>query len=150
MKLVTYEINKQHRLGVVEGETVVDVELALMRLAKGRVADTKLRRAVEALHKAGGVPRDMIGLLARGEKYLAALRRAVSWLVAGLDAKKAPKGLLTPLGRARLRAPIARPGKITCVGLNYADHAHEQGIEPPTSPIFFLKSVNTIVKARLG
>lgn len=145
MKLVTYEINKQHRLGVVEGETVVDVELALMRLAKGRVADTKLRRAVEALHKAGGVPRDMIGLLARGEKYLAALRRAVSWLVAGLDAKKAPKGLLTPLGRARLRAPIARPGKITCVGLNYADHAHEQGIEPPTSPIFFLKSVNTIV-----
>jgi 2-keto-4-pentenoate hydratase/2-oxohepta-3-ene-1,7-dioic acid hydratase in catechol pathway len=28
--------------------------------------------------------------------------------------------------------------------MNYADHAHEQGIEPPTSPIFFLKSVNTI------
>ena len=29
--------------------------------------------------------------------------------------------------------------------MNYADHAREQGIEPPTSPIFFLKSVNTIV-----
>ncbi len=148
MKLVTYGINKQLRLGVVEGETVVDVELALARLAKGRVADTKLRRAVEALRRAGRPPRDMIELLARGEKYLAALGRAVSSLVAGLDAKKAPRGLLTPLGRARLRAPIARPGKITCVGLNYADHAREQGIEPPTSPIFFLKSVNTIVGPR--
>jgi 2-keto-4-pentenoate hydratase/2-oxohepta-3-ene-1,7-dioic acid hydratase in catechol pathway len=58
--------------------------------------------------------------------------------------KKGPKGLLTPLRSAKLRAPIAHPNKITCVGLNYIDHAREGGVEPPPAPIFFLKSHNTI------
>ena len=49
-----------------------------------------------------------------------------------------------PLGQARLLAPIARPGKIICVGRNYAAHARERGAEVPTQPIFFLKSNNTI------
>lgn len=49
-----------------------------------------------------------------------------------------------PLGQARLLAPIARPGKIVCVGRNYAKHARERGAEVPTQPIFFLKSNNTI------
>ena len=58
--------------------------------------------------------------------------------------KKVPKGLLVPVRKAKLRAPIAHPNKITCIGLNYADHAREQGLEPPAAPIFFLKSHNTI------
>lgn len=49
-----------------------------------------------------------------------------------------------PLGQARLLAPITRPGKIVCVGRNYAEHARERGAEIPTQPIFFLKSDNTI------
>jgi len=49
-----------------------------------------------------------------------------------------------PLDRARLRAPILHPGKIICVGRNYAEHARERGAEIPTQPIFFLKSNNTI------
>lgn len=39
---------------------------------------------------------------------------------------------------------MLHPGKIICVGQNYADHAREQGKEPPSLPIFFLKSNNTI------
>ncbi len=35
--------------------------------------------------------------------------------------------------------PIARPGKILCVGRNYAEHSAEQGIEPETTPIIFSK-----------
>jgi acylpyruvate hydrolase len=35
--------------------------------------------------------------------------------------------------------PIDRPGKIVCVGLNYRDHAEEQGVEPPDHPILFAK-----------
>jgi 2-keto-4-pentenoate hydratase/2-oxohepta-3-ene-1,7-dioic acid hydratase in catechol pathway len=35
--------------------------------------------------------------------------------------------------------PIDRPGKIVCVGLNYRDHASEQGISPPERPILFAK-----------
>ena len=41
-----------------------------------------------------------------------------------------------------LRAPIARPGKIICVGLNYHDHCREQSIEPPAYPMLFAKFVS--------
>jgi 2-keto-4-pentenoate hydratase/2-oxohepta-3-ene-1,7-dioic acid hydratase in catechol pathway len=35
--------------------------------------------------------------------------------------------------------PIDRPGKIVCVGLNYRDHAEEQGVELPAEPLLFAK-----------
>jgi 2-keto-4-pentenoate hydratase/2-oxohepta-3-ene-1,7-dioic acid hydratase in catechol pathway len=35
--------------------------------------------------------------------------------------------------------PIERPGKIVCVGMNYRDHAEEQGVAPPDNPILFAK-----------
>jgi 2-keto-4-pentenoate hydratase/2-oxohepta-3-ene-1,7-dioic acid hydratase in catechol pathway len=41
--------------------------------------------------------------------------------------------------------PIARPGKIICVGLNYRDHAEEQGVEPPASPMLFAKWQNALI-----
>jgi 2-keto-4-pentenoate hydratase/2-oxohepta-3-ene-1,7-dioic acid hydratase in catechol pathway len=43
-----------------------------------------------------------------------------------------------------LQAPIRRPGKIICVGLNYHDHCREQGVEPPTHPILFSKFANAV------
>ena len=46
---------------------------------------------------------------------------------------------------ARWGAPIARPGKIICIGLNYADHAAETGAPIPSEPIIFLKAPNTVV-----
>jgi 2,4-didehydro-3-deoxy-L-rhamnonate hydrolase len=39
------------------------------------------------------------------------------------------------------RGPIvSRPGKIVCVGMNYAQHAREQGQEPPKEPVLFMKA----------
>jgi 2-keto-4-pentenoate hydratase/2-oxohepta-3-ene-1,7-dioic acid hydratase in catechol pathway len=43
-----------------------------------------------------------------------------------------------------LAAPIARPGKIICVGLNYHDHCREQGVDPPAYPPLFAKFANAI------
>lgn len=40
----------------------------------------------------------------------------------------------------RLASPIARPSKIVCIGLNYADHAKEAGATLPSEPVIFLKS----------
>jgi 2,4-diketo-3-deoxy-L-fuconate hydrolase len=40
---------------------------------------------------------------------------------------------------------VARPGKVVCVGLNYADHAKESGAEVPKEPVLFLKGTNTVV-----
>jgi len=45
----------------------------------------------------------------------------------------------------RLGAPLARPSKIVCVGLNYAKHAVESGMEPPKEPVLFFKATSAIV-----
>jgi 2,4-diketo-3-deoxy-L-fuconate hydrolase len=41
--------------------------------------------------------------------------------------------------------PIERPGKIVCVGLNYRDHAEEQGVELPDAPLLFAKWPNALI-----
>tara|TARA_Y100000591_G_scaffold303015_1_gene298557 strand:+ start:739 stop:1602 length:864 start_codon:yes stop_codon:yes gene_type:complete len=45
----------------------------------------------------------------------------------------------------RLGPPIDRPSKIVCVGLNYAKHAKESGMEVPTEPVLFFKASSAIV-----
>ncbi len=46
-----------------------------------------------------------------------------------------------PIGFA---SPIARPSKIVCIGLNYADHARETKAQPPPEPVIFLKSTTAL------
>ena len=46
---------------------------------------------------------------------------------------------------ARVGAPIARPGKVVCIGLNYRDHAAETGAAIPERPVVFLKAPYTVV-----
>ncbi len=45
----------------------------------------------------------------------------------------------------RWAAPIARPPKVICIGLNYSDHAAESGMPIPAEPIVFMKASNTVV-----
>ncbi|MGZ3845625.1 MAG: fumarylacetoacetate hydrolase family protein [Flavisolibacter sp.] len=45
----------------------------------------------------------------------------------------------------RLASPIARPSKIVCIGLNYADHAKETNAQVPKEPIIFFKSTTALV-----
>lgn len=45
----------------------------------------------------------------------------------------------------RIGPPIARPGKIVCIGLNYRDHAAETGAAIPEEPVMFMKDPSTIV-----
>jgi 2,4-didehydro-3-deoxy-L-rhamnonate hydrolase len=44
----------------------------------------------------------------------------------------------------RVGAPIARPGVVVGIGLNYAAHAAESGVTPPEVPVVFLKPSNTV------
>ena len=44
-----------------------------------------------------------------------------------------------------LQAPVPDPQKIICIGLNYADHAKEAGVEPPTAPMWFGKFANSLI-----
>lgn len=45
----------------------------------------------------------------------------------------------------RIGSPIARPGAVICIGMNYAAHAAESGSAPPQAPVVFLKTPNTVV-----
>jgi acylpyruvate hydrolase len=49
-----------------------------------------------------------------------------------------------PLEAATLLTPLARPGKIVCIGQNYHAHAEEQGKEAPKMPTFFAKFQNAL------
>ncbi|HET8742146.1 MAG TPA: fumarylacetoacetate hydrolase family protein [Gaiella sp.] len=44
-----------------------------------------------------------------------------------------------------MTVPIPRPGKIVCVGLNYRDHAKEQGAELPAAPLLFAKFTTSLI-----
>src|ERR1700742_460016 len=46
---------------------------------------------------------------------------------------------------SRIGSPVARPSKIVCIGLNYADHAKETGATPPAEPVIFIKSTTSLV-----
>jgi len=56
-------------------------------------------------------------------------------------------GTLHPFDTEGLRvgSPIAQPGKIVCIGLNYHDHAAETGAEVPAEPVIFMKDPSTVV-----
>lgn len=60
--------------------------------------------------------------------------------------KALESGELPPISPTGLRAgaPIARPGSVVCIGMNYAAHAAESGSAPPEIPVVFLKPANTV------
>jgi 2-keto-4-pentenoate hydratase/2-oxohepta-3-ene-1,7-dioic acid hydratase in catechol pathway len=78
------------------------------------------------------LPSDMMGLLALGP---AGIQRAQQAIVYG-----------TALGAkdVRLLAPVPRPRKVICVGLNYADHAAESGAPIPEEPVIFNKFATSV------
>ncbi|MER5641410.1 fumarylacetoacetate hydrolase family protein [Kitasatospora sp. NPDC002227] len=89
---------------------------------------------------------------ANGDTYsLAGLTRDIdgNFLATGLDRARAAlaAGELHPIDPAGLRIgpPVARPGKVVCVGLNYRDHAEETGAAVPTRPVVFMKDPATVV-----
>ncbi|KDP86906.1 fumarylacetoacetate hydrolase family protein [Cupriavidus basilensis] len=52
-----------------------------------------------------------------------------------------------PLAAVRLLTPLARPGKIICLGLNYYDHAAEGGNAKPEYPAFFFRGATSLLAA---
>ncbi len=83
---------------------------------------------VDLASAAPDLPREVGALLAVGD---AALRAAET---AAVRAKQR-----IPLERVQLRAPILRPPKFLAIGLNYADHVAESGLETPKFPTVFNK-----------
>ncbi len=55
-----------------------------------------------------------------------------------------PQSLPRVAGNPRLGVPVARIGKIICIGLNYSDHAAEAGMAEPEEPIVFMKATSAL------
>lgn len=68
----------------------------------------------------------------------------VEHLIQNATKKNLEKSTL-PLNKVKTLAPIMMPPKIICLGLNYKDHAAEQGKTPPDEPVIFMKPHTTIV-----
>ena len=63
----------------------------------------------------------------------------------GKKLKRAEKSGLVALRRdVRLLAPVPRPGKLICIGLNYRDHATESNMPIPESPVVFSKFTTAV------
>ncbi|WP_043613999.1 fumarylacetoacetate hydrolase family protein [Ensifer sp. ZNC0028] len=61
-------------------------------------------------------------------------------VLSGVDLAALP---VVPVVDADILPPVARPGTIWCVGLNYSDHAEEAGLPVPSEPILFNKASGT-------
>ncbi len=88
---------------------------------------------VDLAAAAPDLPREMVAFLEAGPEALTAAHAAIS------------SGPRLPLAAVRLEAPIARPPKFLAVGLNYADHVAESGLETPKHPTIFNKQSTCIV-----
>jgi acylpyruvate hydrolase len=115
MKIVGFQANNGLRLGVVEGENVIDLQ------------------AVDA-----ALPDDLGEVLRRGNGDLKALADL---------AKRAPASARRPLAGLQFGLPVARPGKIICLGLNYLDHVKEgpQRDNIPKYPSIFFRVLSSFV-----
>jgi ureidoglycolate lyase len=86
----------------------------------------------------------------RLSKVLPGLPSSMVELMVGWDAlradvlRAAASAPTTPLAEVRLLAPVLRPGKIMAMGLNYADHVAEGGMEIPAHQVWFSKTQNTV------
>jgi 2-keto-4-pentenoate hydratase/2-oxohepta-3-ene-1,7-dioic acid hydratase in catechol pathway len=115
MKIVGFETDNDLRLGVVEGDAVIDLQ----------AADS-------------GTPGDLGEVLRRRNGDLKPLADL---------AKKAPASARRPLAGLKFGLPVARPGKIICLGLNYLDHVKEgpQRDNIPKYPSIFFRVLTSFV-----
>jgi acylpyruvate hydrolase len=113
MKITGFETENDLRLGVIRGDTVVDLQAVDPR-----------------------IPTDLALWLDAYEGELAPLAAL---------ADRAPAAAHRPLEGLTFALPVARPGKIVCLGLNYLDHAKEGGHARPEFPAVFLRCRSSLV-----
>jgi 2-keto-4-pentenoate hydratase/2-oxohepta-3-ene-1,7-dioic acid hydratase in catechol pathway len=115
MKIVGFEAQGSVRVGVVEGDGVIDIQLA----------DAK-------------APNDLGEWLRRGDGDLAPLADL---------ARRAPANARRPLKGLKYALPVAQPGKIVCLGLNYLEHVKEgtQRDNIPKFPTIFFRGLTSLV-----
>lgn len=117
MKLVTFTSNAATRIGVLKENNGKTVVIDLSQIDPS-------------------IPRNMIKFLEEGDRARIKADRAL---------EKITDSATIPLEKVKLEAPILKPGKIMCVGLNYRDHVVESGMDIPEHPTIFAKYSNVVI-----
>jgi acylpyruvate hydrolase len=125
-------------LGALSGERVVDLRLAHAAALRHQCDTDELAVADRR------VPGNLLGLLDGGRASMAAACRALQF-VEDQGVTSDVEALCYPLSDVELLAPILRPGKVLCVGLNYRSHLREIGEPTPEYPILFHKAATALV-----
>lgn len=116
MKLITYQLNGETKLGALSGDNVID-----------------LARAYATVSHSDSFPTDMIALLNEGEAGLTKAKLAVA-------EGEQSAAYSVPATAVTFLPPVVRPGKVIALGRNYAEHAKEGGAEVPEHPMWFHKT----------
>ena len=112
MKIIGFKADGAIRLGVVEGEEVIDLQAVDNR-----------------------IPGNLADVLAANNGDLSALAAM---------AKRAAASVRRPLAGITYSFPVARPGKIVCLGLNYLEHAKEGGHQKPQFASIFFRCLTSL------
>ncbi|GED86812.1 fumarylacetoacetate hydrolase family protein [Streptomyces sp. NPDC091412] len=114
--------------------------MKLLRVGTAGAERPALLDATGVLRDLSGVVPDIDGALLADDAALGRIRDA-----AAAGELPALEGAGSDAAASRIGPPLARIGKIVCIGLNYHDHARETGAEPPAEPVIFLKAPDTVV-----
>lgn len=133
MKLYTFEVEGRRRIGGESHGQLAD-------LAAARAAMVQLRGG-----KAAALPADMLEFLRGGEAALQSARDALAFM-AKRPAVPVGGRLTYAFEEVKILAPIPRPGKILCTGINYRGHKEENpNATMPSEPFFFSKLPSAVV-----
>lgn len=140
MKLTTFAIKGEQRLGAMVGNNKIVADLAALEKSAAR----KDKRKVNEFYS------DMLTFLAAGSKGMAAAKKLVKAVDEGLgDEPKADSKSTHYLTKVKLRAPVPNPPKLFCLAGNYQDHIEEGGgriaAQDRETPRVFMKPPTTTV-----
>jgi 2-keto-4-pentenoate hydratase/2-oxohepta-3-ene-1,7-dioic acid hydratase in catechol pathway len=134
MKLITFSADGHTRLGALVNNDVIDLAAAAaLEYGDGASTNPTVLAALTNMqdcltHWAQTHPllQDLLG------KVDASYRATVG-------------SVRYPLDQVKLEAPVPNPGKIACIGLNYADHCREQDVPLPERPLLFAKFPSAVI-----
>ncbi len=146
MRLVTFHTEYGPRIGAVMSgdEYVLDLHKAC-EAHHAELGHGKPRVMADAL-----CPTSMVEFLQGGEEAMDLARRLLAEFTSHIGSPRALKEvverrIVLPRKGLRLAAPVPRPGKIPCLGLNYRDHAAEAGQKIPEVPVIFTKPPDCVI-----
>src|SRR5262245_8586331 len=133
MRLYTFEIDGFQCLGAEQGGRLVDLSAAHAAWLATNQGEPGM----------APLPADMLALIRAGMTALNAARLALTFVA---EQGRQQPGLSYPFESVRLLAPIPRPGKILCSGVNYLSHKEENPKAVlPSEPFFFAKLPSAVI-----